>query len=99
MATIAVTDLPTNRALDFKTMSLVRGASAPWVFGWCTPWAPPVLPPFPVINFFQINNISVGQIVDQSQNLLISNSGSNSSITAVLIGSPSVGPSFSIAKS
>src|SRR5262245_19105798 len=88
MAAIAINDLPTNRAMDVRAMSSVRGASAPWVFGWCVPFAPPVSPLVPVVNFFQVNNnFFVGQLVDQSQTINNSNSGASSNITAVLVAS------------
>lgn len=92
MAGIAINDLPTNRALDVKAMSSVRGASAPWVFGWITPFTPPA-PLFPVVNFYQINNNSffVGQMIDQSQTVKIDNSGANSTINAVLLGFSNAG--------
>ena len=34
MAAITIKDLSIDRALDRKAMAAIRGAGAPWVFGW-----------------------------------------------------------------
>lgn len=89
MATIKINDLPLSRALDREAMSALRGGfgEGNWVFGWMVPDGPSFRSPVPVANnFFQTNNY-IGQVVNQSQTLAISNSGNGSTITAVLIGS------------
>ena len=89
MAALTINDLPLNRALDRQAMASLRGGlgEGNWVFGWMVPYAPPSPSLVPMVNnFFQTNNV-IGQVVNQSQTLAISNSGSGSTITAVLIGS------------
>lgn len=89
MATIEINDLPLSRALDRQAMSALRGGfgEGNWVFGWMVPDQPSLPRPAPIANnFFQTNNY-IGQVVNQSQTLAISNSGSGSTITAVFIGS------------
>jgi hypothetical protein len=82
MATITVTDLPQNRQLDRKAMSAIRGAGAPWVFGWIRPYAPSALSTAPVINFYQINNsFYAGQMINQFQMIDVNNTAPNSNVT------------------
>ena len=69
-------------------MSSCRGAGAPWVFGWAVPYAPSSPSFAPVVNNFFMTNNYIGQLVDQSQTITISNSGAGSNITAALIGAP-----------
>ena len=38
MASISISDLPRNATLDRQAMAAVRGAGAPWVFGWIRPF-------------------------------------------------------------
>ncbi len=85
MAAITINDLPTNRALDRKEMSFVRGGGAPWVFGWIRPFVA-TAPSFgPVVNFFNItNNYTADQMINQFQVVDINNTGSNSNITVNL---------------
>ena len=88
MGAITINDLSANRVLDRQAISAFRGAGAPWVFGWVVPYAPSSSSFAPVVNnFFQTNNF-IGQLVDQSQTIAISNSGAGSNITAALIGAP-----------
>ena len=99
MAAITLNDLPVNIALDRKAMSSIRGAGgAPWVFGAFRPYvrAVPSLPSVgPVVNYTQIDNnfisidnsVHIDQMINQYQTVQISNTGSNSSINAVLLGS------------
>lgn len=87
MSAITINDLPINFTLDRKALTSLRGGGAPWVFGWIAPYVPPSASFAPMVNnFFQTNNY-IGQLVDQSQTLAISNAG-NGTITAVMIGSP-----------
>jgi hypothetical protein len=88
MSAITINDLPINFALDRKALTSLRGGGAPWVFGWIAPYVPPSASFTPMVNnFFQTNNY-IGQLVDQSQTLAISNAGNGTTITAVMIGSP-----------
>lgn len=81
MASITIKDLRTDRVLDSKAMSAIKGGDgAPWVFGWIRPWTPP--PPFgagSVINFYQINNYA-DQMTNQIQMVDVTNTGANSNI-------------------
>jgi hypothetical protein len=88
MAAITINDLHTNRALDRKAMSSIRGAGAGWVYGWIRPYVPAV-PSFgsvasslgSVVNFYQINNIyHADQMNNQFQVIDINSSGSNATI-------------------
>jgi hypothetical protein len=85
MAAITINDLPTNRGLDRKEMSFVRGGGAPWVYGWIRPFVA-TTPSFgPVVNFFQItNNYTADQMINQFQVVDINNTGANSNITVNL---------------
>lgn len=99
MAVISITDLPRNSVLDRKAMSLVRGAGGGWVHGSFRPFVAPTPSFGSVTNFFQVdqtfvennfynidNSIHVDKLVNQFQTIQISNSGSNSPITALPIG-------------
>jgi hypothetical protein len=56
MSTVTITDLPMNRALDYKAMSFIKGAGgAMWVFAFRA--FAPERPPF--VNFYQTNNFFV----------------------------------------
>jgi hypothetical protein len=82
MAAITITDLPTKRDMDRNAMSLIRGAGAPWVFGWIQPYAPPVPSIGPVVNLYQTNNnFFANQIVNQFQIVDVHNSAANSNLT------------------
>jgi hypothetical protein len=81
MSAITVTDIPTNRTLDSRAMSSIRGAKAgEWTCGWITPFAPKQ--PSPFGNFYQFIYVQTLQVID------IKNSGANSNITAVAISLP-----------
>jgi hypothetical protein len=83
MAAITIKDLRTDRTLDRKAMSFVRGGGAPWVYGWIRPFVS-ASPSFgPVINFYQINNYA-DQMINQFQTVDINNSGANASINVAL---------------
>jgi len=83
MARITIGDLPNNATLDRKAMSAIRGAGAPWVFGWIRPFAPSSPSQFPVINFYQINNFA-NQMINQFQTVSVNNSGANSTLNVVV---------------
>ena len=89
MAAITINDLPINRDLDRQAMSAIRGAGgAPWVFGAFRPYVEASPSVAPVVNFFQVNNsFFANQMINQSQTVNINNSGANSNINAVLLGS------------
>lgn len=88
MATISINDLPASYALDRKAMACIRGAGAPWVFGWIRPFLPASPSVVPVINFYQINNFAE-QMINQFQLVSVNNSGSNSNLN-VAVGADSV---------
>ena len=82
MATITVTDLPQNRQLDRKAMSAIRGAGAPWVFGWIQPYAPSSGGTTPVVKLYQItNSFYAGQMINQFQTIDVNNAAPNANIT------------------
>jgi hypothetical protein len=81
MAAITITDLHTKRDLDRRAMSLIRGAGAPWVFGWIQPFAPPVPSLGPIVNFYQTNNtIFANQLVNQVEVVNVNNAAPNSNV-------------------
>jgi len=81
MATIAINDLPKNRALDRKAMSAIKGGGAPWVFGWIRPFVESSPSFGSTINFFQTNNIYVAdQMNNQFQVIDIEASAANANI-------------------
>jgi hypothetical protein len=79
MSTITINDLPANKTLDRIAMSSIRGAGAPWVFGWIRPFVNASPSQFPVINFYQINNYA-DQMINQYQMVSVNNSGANSTL-------------------
>jgi hypothetical protein len=82
MAAITITDLRMPRDMPRRSMSLIRGAGAPWVFGWIQPYTPPVPSVGPVVNLYQTNNtFFVNQIVNQLQVLDVNNTGANSNLS------------------
>jgi hypothetical protein len=85
MTAITINDLHEIRALDRKAMSFIRGAGAPWVYGWIQPFVP-ASPSFgPVINFYQINNtFNADQMINQFQTVEVSNSGANSNVNVTV---------------
>jgi hypothetical protein len=90
MTHITITDLSVSRTLDRQAMSSLRGGAGDgnWVFGWMVSLAPSSPSFAPMVNNFYQTTTMIGQVVNQSQTIAISNSGSGSNITAVLIGSP-----------
>jgi hypothetical protein len=83
MASITITDLPTSATLDHKAMSAIRGAGAPWVFGWIRPFVAEPPSQLPVINFYQINNFA-DQMINQYQTVSVNNSGANAMLNVMV---------------
>jgi len=88
MASITIGDLPTSSTLDRKAMSAIRGAGAPWVFGWIAPFVGASARQLPVINFYQINNFA-DQMINQFQSVTVNNAGANSNLD-VSVGADSL---------
>ncbi len=83
MAAIIIKDLRTDRALDRRTMSFIKGGGAPWVFNWIRPYVASTPSFGPVINFYQINNYA-DQMINQIQVVDVNNSAPNSTINIAL---------------
>jgi hypothetical protein len=81
MATITIKDLPTDRVLDRKAMSAVRGGNGSWVFGCFRPYTPHTssFGSGSVINFYQINNYA-DQMINQVQIVDVNNTAPNANI-------------------
>ena len=79
MARITIKDLPASTTLDRKAMSAIRGAGAPWVFGWIRPFVGGQPSQVPVINFYQINNFA-DQMINQYQMVSVNNSGAGATL-------------------
>jgi hypothetical protein len=94
MAAITINDLAIDQALDRKAMLSIKGAfGAPWVFGAFSPFVRAVPSLGPAVNNFYLidNSLHVDQMINQFQTIDINNSGSNSSLNAVLVSSFSNG--------
>ena len=96
MAAITINDLPSNRSLDGKALSSIRGAgNGLWTVGWIQPYIPPT--PSSIlagVNFYQVNttinntqNIFIAEMNNLFQTVEVNNSGATSNINAVVIGS------------
>jgi len=83
MASITIDDLPSSATLDRKAMSAVRGAGAPWVFGWIRPFVAESPSQLPTINFYQINNFA-DQMINQYQTVSVNNSGANAMLNVMV---------------
>ena len=83
MASISIKDLPRNAILDRQAMASVRGAGAPWVFGWIRPFVGASPSQLPVINFYQINNFA-DQMINQFQTVSVNNSGANAMLNVIV---------------
>ncbi|MBQ5949541.1 hypothetical protein [Massilia sp. ST3] len=83
MARITIKDLPGSTELDRKAMSAIRGAGAPWVFGWIRPFVGGSPAQAPVINFYQINNFA-DQMINQYQTVSVNNSGAGATLNVVV---------------
>ena len=83
MPSIAINDLPASSTLDRKAMSAIRGAGAPWVFGWIRPYVAASASQGPVINFYQINNFA-DQMINQFQTVSVNNSGANATLNVMV---------------
>jgi hypothetical protein len=80
MATTTITDLPSSRALDYKSMSAIRGAGpGDWVLYAFLPYRPPVAPILPIVNFYQTNYIA-DNLTLQTENIDVKNSAPGASI-------------------
>lgn len=90
MAAITIKDLSTDRALDRKAMTAIKGAGAPWVFGWIRPFTE-ARPSFarPVINFIT-NTFIADQMVVQFQDINVTNSAPGATIGVAVDGTGSV---------
>ncbi|MBD8533217.1 MULTISPECIES: hypothetical protein [unclassified Massilia] len=83
MASITIGDLPTSAVLDRKAMCAIRGAGAPWVFGWIRPFVAASPSQVPVINFYQINNFA-DQLINQFQTVSVNNAGNGATLNVVV---------------
>jgi hypothetical protein len=92
MAVIKITDLPTNLDLDRRAMSAIRGGGrGDWVFSAARPYFESKassetshLGGAEPINFYQITN---NNYFVENKSITIANSGSNSTVNAVMISS------------
>jgi hypothetical protein len=83
MATTTINDLPTNRALDHKAMSSIKGGGgAPWVFGAFRAFLPESARIAPIVNLYQTNFIAE-QLNLQMQSINVANSAANAVINVV----------------
>ena len=84
MASITIKDLRTDRILDNKAMSAIRGGGgAGWVYGWIRPHSTQPAGAGSVINFYQVNNYA-DQMINQIQVVDINNSAANANINVAL---------------
>jgi hypothetical protein len=85
MASITINDLRTDRILDRKAMSAIKGGNASWVYGWIRPYNRNTSPfgSGSVVNFYQINNYA-DQMINQVQVVDINNSAANANINVGL---------------
>ncbi|AXE95158.1 hypothetical protein ACTJLC_15355 [Paraburkholderia sp. 22099] len=83
MASITVSDLSVNLALDRKAMAAIRGGGgAPWVYGWIQPYVRETPSIGPVVNLYEVsNNFYANQMINQFQSVDVRNTGANSNIT------------------
>jgi hypothetical protein len=88
MAVTKIIDLPASRALDCKARSAIIGAgTGDWVINAFPCWVAPA-PMFGGVEVFNFtNNTYIGQLVNQTTNVNIINSGANATNTAVLLNS------------
>jgi hypothetical protein len=83
MTTTTISDLPMNRALDYKAMSAIKGAGgAPWVFGAFRAFLPESVRLAPIVNLYQTNFIA-DQLNVQFQTIDVDNSAANAVINVV----------------
>jgi len=83
MAAITIRDLHTNRVLDERQMSFIKGGGAPWIYGWIRPYTESSGGFGGVINFYQINNYA-DQMIHQYQLVDIDNTAAGASISVAL---------------
>ena len=95
MASITFKDLPKSEVLDREAMSCLRGAAGEgnWVLGAFPAYVAPIAQgpgAMQVFNYMQqiTNNYTyVGQMINQTTNVDITNTGANSTNNAVLLTS------------
>jgi hypothetical protein len=92
MASITLNDLDQNEDLDLEAMRSLRGAvgEGNWVLGAFPAYFAPVPVTAQVFNLFQQitnNYTSIGQMTNQTTNVDITNTGANSTNSAVLLTS------------
>ena len=94
MASITFNDLVLSEDIDREAMRSIQGAAGEgnWVLGAFPVYAPPlaVAGATEVFNLFQQitnNNTYIGQMVNQTTTVDITNSGANSTNNAVLLSS------------
>jgi hypothetical protein len=82
MASISVSDLSLNLALDRKAMAAIRGGGgAPWVYGWIQPYVRDTPSIGPVVNLYDVtNNFYANQMINTFQSVDVRNTGANSNI-------------------
>jgi hypothetical protein len=82
MASITVTDLSLNLAMDRKAMAAIRGGGgAPWVYGWIQPYVRETPSFGPVVNLYEISNsFYANQMINQFQSIDVRNNAANSNI-------------------
>jgi len=93
MASITLTDLALSQALDRKAVLSIQGAGAgDWVIGAFPCYVAPI--PIPravdIFNFYQqiINNVTyIGQMVNQTTNVAITNTGASSTNNVIALPS------------
>jgi hypothetical protein len=82
--TLSIIDLPRNRALDYKAMSVIRGAglTGDWCLFAFQPFVPASDRIVPTVNFFQTNYFA-DQLNLTSTNIDVHNSGGGVNISTV----------------
>ena len=85
MATLTITDLPSNCALDYKAMTAIRGAAlGDWVLYAFLPYRPLVGPIQPIVNFYQTNYIA-DQLNLLTESIDIKNSAPGATISVAAL--------------
>lgn len=81
MSAIAIRDLSMNRELDREALVSIKGAGAPWVFGWIRPFVSSQPSFGGTINFYQTTNMFFAdQMVNQFQIIDVTNTAAGSTI-------------------
>ena len=84
MTTLAIIDLPKSRALDYKAMTIIRGAglTGDWCLFAFQPFVPASDRIVPTVNFFQTNYFA-DQLNLTNTNIDVHNSGGGVNINTV----------------